>query len=152
MLLCVCGVPANIMAFLLFLRRPKDLPTRIYLFTTSVDAITCLTVTPTGYSLLTQTRQPGIFGYELFCQMWGVLWVIIPFLSVFLVSVLSITRTIVLRNPLCKVKKSHITYTIVVYAVYLFLRIIIPIINGSAYFIFSESDVYCWEGKQVSLS
>ena len=143
----VVGVPANLATLLYFTRQKKDLPTRLYLVLSFVDIITCLTVIPTGLSFA-MDRKPVMFGSDLFCQLWGILWVILPFLSVYLVCVLSISRTIILLNPLREVSKSAVTWSIGLYTAYLFLRIMFPIVNHSAHFVYSKADVYCWEGNQ----
>ena len=42
--------------------------------------------------LITGSREPVIFQLEGFCQSWGLVWDIVPFISVFLIAVLSISR------------------------------------------------------------
>ena len=148
--LCVLlGLPANISTLIYFIRQKKDLPTRLYLVLSLVDILTCFTLIPTGISFA-MDRQPVLFGNDLFCQLWGIVWVIVPFLSVYLVCVLSISRTITLLNPLGVVSKDAVTWSIGIYTSYLFLRIMVPVGNGSAHFIYSKSDVYCWEGSQAN--
>ena len=146
--LCVAvGLPANLSTLIYFSSHKKDLPTRLYLILSGVDIVTCVTVIPTGISFA-RGREPVLFGNDLFCQLWGIVWVVVPFLSVYLVCVLSISRTIIVLNPLRQVSKSAVTWSIVVYTSYLLLRILLPIVNHSAHFVYSRSDVYCWEGNQ----
>ena len=135
-LCAVLGVPANVCAFAYFIKQRKDLPTRLYMSIALVDIITCATVIPTGLSFAFD-RRPILFGNDMLCQLWGILWVIVPFLSVYLVTVLSISRTVMLRNPLQNVSKRLVTWSILIYSVYLFMRIFIPVLNHSAHFIYS---------------
>ena len=144
--LCMAvGVPGNIITLRHFLRQKKDLPTILYLLISSNDLTITSTLFPTALSLLS-SRRPGVFGLHVFCQWWGLLWTILPFISVFLVAVLSITRSLVLMRPLVEIKKRVVFIILGVYYSYIILRVMIPFSCGQSHFIYSRPDLYCWDG------
>ena len=106
--------------------------------------MSCSTVIPVAICFI-HDRQAVLFGYDVFCYSWGILWAIIPFMSVFLVAVLSITRTISLLNPLGVVDKGWVMGIIATYTAYIVLWSTLPVSFGYGKFKYTTSDVYCWE-------
>ena len=134
----------NIIALLHFQGHRKDLPTILYILIVIVDIFSCSTCLPIAVCYLND-RQPMWFGNTVFCHAWGILWAIIPFLSVFLVAVLSITRTISLINPLRKINMNQVFVVVAMYTSYLILWSFVPIIFKYGQFVYTASDTYCWE-------
>ena len=135
-ILCLCafsvGIIGNIAALIYFTSKRKDLPTLIYIVIASNDLLICITILPIAVSLINQ-RDYVLFQYTVVLVTWGVLWDILPYMSIFLISVLSITRTIKLLYPLKFINKSVVLAVIGVYELYLLLRTIIPFILGPKY-------------------
>ena len=142
------GVPGNVIALEYFLSTRKDVPTCIYIFVTITDMLICLTVIPVASSFVNQ-RKAMMFGEEIVCTVWGVVWKILPYFSVFLVCVLSITRSIILLRPLTKINKKLIVTIITLYVIYLITRTTLPLATHYSYFEYDEHDVYCSDVETV---
>ena len=102
MLSVVCfigGSVGNMVAFSYFLQQRKDNSTVIYILITAVDVVVSISQLPVGISYL-QDRKPGVFGNDLFCNVWHFMWQIMSRQSVALVAILSITRTLSILFPL----------------------------------------------------
>ena len=139
------GVPGNLVVIRHFSRQRKDLPTVLYLLISSNDLVITSTVLPSALSFVDH-RNPHLFGVKVFCQGWGLVWTILPFISVFLVSVLSITRTIMLTRPLVVISRRVVLGMVGLYYVYIVFRVLVPWLLGEIHFIYSRADVYCWDG------
>ena len=110
-------LPGNIFALKYFLSRKRDLPTQIYLLTSITDIIVCSTSFPVLVSFLYK-REPVMFSNQTFCALWGLLWDALPIFPVFLVLVLSISRTIIIVNPFAIIKKKIVMLVIAVYGAF----------------------------------
>ena len=104
-LYCVCfllGLVGNILSFTHFLKRRRDLPNTLYKVISATDIMTSVASLAVGVSFLS-SRQPGlIFGNEVLCYIWTYVWHITSRLSIFLVVVLSGSRTYYLMKPFHK--------------------------------------------------
>ena len=102
MLSVICfigGTLGNLVALSYFLHQRKDNSTVIYILITAVDVVVSVSQLPVGISYL-QDRKPGVFGNDLFCNVWHFVWQIMSRQSVALVAILSITRTLSILFPL----------------------------------------------------
>ena len=99
---CLCflvGTFGNIVSFLYFKSKKRDISNVIYMLITANDIVVSITVLPVGISFLTQ-GQPGlIFGNKYGCEAWEGVWRVAVSFSVFLVLCLCITRTISMLRP-----------------------------------------------------
>ena len=139
------GCPANLAVLHHFSQQRKDLPTCLYMCMNVADFVTCLTVLVTGICFA-NNRDPSLFGVDVVCQIWGGIWVVLPFLSVYLVCVLSVSRTLSLLFPLQRlVRRRYALGSVAVYLTYLTLRIVVPVLAGSIHFVYVRTDVYCWD-------
>eukprot|EP00116_Pleurobrachia_bachei_P005614 sb/3465876/ len=143
------GAPANLSALIFFIHQERGSQNKnffnvIYVWIALVDLLISATLPPVIVSFL-WNRSPAMFGSAVFCHLWGLLWETLPFLSVYLVGVMSLTRTFVLIKPLIKLKVGSLKVITIVYTVFLLLRSICPISIGAANFQYSYSDVYCYE-------
>ena len=109
------GTLGNIVSFLYFKSKKRDISSVIYMFITANDMMVSLTALPVAISFWSE-RRPGIFlGDKYGCIAWNASWrVSVPF-SVFLVLCLSITRTFSLVKPFAKQKIRYLIGAIVVY-------------------------------------
>ena len=145
----VVGTPANLSALIFFIHQEKGSQNKnffniIYVWIALIDLLISATLPPVIVSFL-WNRQPAWFGSAVFCHLWGLLWETLPFLSVYLVGVMSLTRTVVLIKPLIKLKLDALKGVTIAYTVFLLLRSVCPISIGAANFQYSYSDVYCYE-------
>ena len=114
------GTSSNIFAFRYFILKEKDVSTIIYICITVVDVIISFLTLPVGLSYL-NNRNPTLFVNTVFCEIWGYMWNIVQQVSVFLVSLLSITRTVRVVFPFHKITRELVIGIIIVYA---FLQLI----------------------------
>ena len=80
-----------------------------------------------------------LFASPIVCNFQGMLWEIAPRMSVFLVAVLSISRTISLLFPFRRIKKVHIVMPVVSYLILQTVQATIPYWFGAAYTYHNES-------------
>ena len=146
-ILIVCtavGVPGNLFALNYFVFEGRGIARRIYIIMTITDSLICSTSFPVVASFLNQ-RKPMIFGNPIFCTVWGSLWNILPYLSVCLIAMLSITRTMIFLNKGIMLSKNKIVIVIGIYTVFLTSDQIIPLILHFVQYKYAEYDGYCWE-------
>ena len=72
----------------------------MYTLITLVDAVVCLTLGAISDSSLASNRHGTLFSTPAFCWVWGFTWGVLSILSVFMISVLSVSRLILLLFPL----------------------------------------------------
>ena len=157
----VIGIPFNLIAIWYFLTQRKEIRkshplniyqhrTRIfnliYLFIVSNDLVILTSTFPVIEGFLTQ-RHPYIFSVHDFCTIWGMIWNIVPFFSVFLVLVLSVIRTVTLLYPKLHIRYSAVLATIYIYLGLLIARATVWVFIPGAEYTYSRSDQYCWEER-----
>ena len=72
---------------------------RIYQTISSVDLIVCISLFPVIEAFFRpHEEEPVLFGAPWFCYSWGLLWEVLPAISVFLVATLSISRLVLLLS------------------------------------------------------
>lgn len=104
----ILGAAGNIVSFIFFTtERVRSQNSRffkrIYQTINIVDLLICITLFPVidafiedpGYPEF-KINAPVLFGNDVFCTVWGLLWEILPSFSVYLVGVLSISRLVLL--------------------------------------------------------
>ena len=144
-LLClVLGVLGNTCTAVYFWNKKRDLPSYLYFFISLNDTITNLMVVPVVVSLW-NGRAEMLYGYPSLCVLLGMQIRIQASFSVFLVAVLSITRSIVLVRPFCSISTRAVLWIVLVYAVYLVLNQIVPFAAGLTSFVYTAEEVYCWD-------
>ena len=146
-LLTVCfviGTTGNIFAFCYFISSRRDLPTTIYILMTIVDFTASFTVFPVITELFSN-RMGLLQNYIVVCNIWGFIWSIIPYISVFLVLVLSIIRTFCLRNPFSSVSKKVPLVSCGLYTFILMLRVVITWASGYFKYEYYGPEKHCME-------
>ena len=145
---CLCffiGTIGNIISFLYFRSKKKDMSSVIYMFITANDIVVSIFVLPVGISFLSK-GQPGIiFGNKLKygCETWVGLWNITIFMSIFLVLCLCVTRTVSLLNPF---QQQKIRYFLIALVAYLMVNLaLIAILNSydNLHVVFSPINSCC---------
>ena len=116
-LIFLIGTLGNIVSFLYFKSKKRDISSVIYMLITANDIVVSITVLPVGISFLTQ-GQPGlIFGNKYGCEAWYHISNTALRLSMFLVLCLCITRTISMLVPFSRQKIKYVVITVVSYLV-----------------------------------
>ena len=131
----VIGVPGNVLAvahFVISYRESKQGTNQsvfnlLYSVIGVTDILICATLFP-NIQVFFNGRDSPLFQDSTFCVCWGFLWEILPFFSVFLVMVLSISRTKTLYHPLVKFSEGFASLVITLYIFVLSIKIISPIL------------------------
>ena len=123
---------------------------RLYLMVSTVDLLICSTVFPMIYVHLSG-RKAGAFGYEWFCYSWGVVWEVLPHLSVFLVAVLSFSRMLLILFPFRTFSTTPVLLTIALYILFILGRILIPILLKISTVTYISYISYCfiWQAEEL---
>ena len=146
------GIPGNLISLQYFITCARQNTTtgnktffnNLYILTSLTDLVICVTLPPVIVSFMYQ-RGEGWFACALFCQLWGVLWEMLPYISVFFVGIMSISRTAVLIKPLWQLNTRLQWILTVSYCIFLILRTVCPIWLNAATYEYVFSDVYCYE-------
>ena len=136
----VCGTLCNCLALTLFAKEfiaarntsdnNKFYFKYVYLVICVTDLLICISVFPVVDAFIEdpnypEFKTPILFRNHFFCNVWGLLWEILPSFSVFLVGVLSISRLILLLKPRFKF---GITLMCIVMATYVLLIFAVKLI------------------------
>ena len=137
------GTVGNIVSFLYFKAKKRDISSVIYILITANDLVVSVIIVPVGISLLSE-RSPGIvFGTSLSCKAWYYLWQIAVAQSIFLVLCLSITRTLSLIRPFRKQKIRYLLIAIVLNFLLILAITIVVHVQDGAWIGFSPSMSRC---------
>ena len=116
-LISLLGTLGNIVSFIYFKSKKKDISSFIYLLITANDIVVSITTLPVGISAL-EKGQPGIlFGNKYGCEVWYYVWTLAIKLSVFLVLCLCVTRTISMLRPFRRQSIKCFVFAVVMYMV-----------------------------------
>ena len=96
--LMIIGILGNIPAFLYFYRKWKRMPDMFYTMITAIDFCTSISMFPVIASLL-HNRSPILFENTIICTSWPVFFYLSVRVSMFLVMLMSISRTVALIFP-----------------------------------------------------
>ena len=108
------GTLGNIISFLYFRSKKRDMSSVTYMLITATDTIISMTVCPVGVSFLSG-REPGLFfGNDVICTIWWHIWETALRLSIFLVACMSVTRTIALLKPFYSQKTRYMILAVVI--------------------------------------
>ena len=143
---CLCfllGTVGNIVSFLYFKAKKRDISSVIYILITANDLVVSVIIVPVGISWLSE-RSPGIvFGTSLSCKAWAYLWGIAVLYSIFLVLCLSITRTVSLIRPFQQQEIRHLLTALVSYFLLILALLIGLHVQKGIEVRFSPSTLYC---------
>lgn len=132
---CFCflsGTVGNFAAFCFFKFSKSNVPHSIYKIITTTDFYISLCIFPVGMCYF-MDRSPGIlFGTRITCYFWGYTWTIAGRLSVFLVVVLSSTRTCLVLKPFFPVRIFVVIGSIVGYFLFILIQMVLiqVLMNG----------------------
>ena len=130
--LMIIGILGNIPAFLYFCRKWKRTPDMFYTMITAIDFCTSISTFPVIASLL-HNRSPILFDSTIICTSWPVFFYLSVRVSMFLVMLMSISRTIALIFPFYDIHRHDNK----IYPVTLFYSLALLVIDA-VYLIFEE--------------
>ena len=113
---CLVGNTTSLLYF--WGRKRKSVHNMLYLIITSVDISAGLSAIFTSAALFNR-REPGLLGNTLFCTQWFIVVTFACRMSMFLVVLISVTRTINIVFPFFKVQYLHLVYSVLVYGAWL---------------------------------
>ena len=143
MMMCfIFGTLGNFFSFLYFMQKVKKTPALIYTMITINDIVISVFMFPMALSYFSD-RQPLLFSSDFFCNMWGVLWLVIFRLSVYFVVLMSVSRTLCMMFPFQKIRSSTIITVTVFYTVILLLQALVPFWYNHS-FVFNQACVQCF--------
>ena len=117
----VLGLLGNFLSHLFFRSKSRDLSSILYQLITLTDFLISSLILPCGVCFL-RGRDPGFYSDPVFCKVWSILWYIAARLSVFLVVVLTVSRTVSIIRPLRAVSRKWVIFSIAIYFSYLLLQ------------------------------
>ena len=140
-MLAICllfGTIFNLLALIYFtnISGRKSLAEKLYTVVSAVDLCTCLSQTPVMLSLLTGGRDPVFFDNQLFCAAWVIVFEYLQRCSIFLVMLLSITRTIAITFPFYKIRSKMAMFSLLPYTCIMATSLIVGIICFNQTFIY----------------
>ena len=139
----VFGTLGNLAAFTFFKFSTENVPHTIYKIITLADMYICACVLPVGACYLME-RSPGIvFGNGVMCHIWGYIWNICGRMSIFLVVVLSTTRTLTILRPFYLLKIKAVVAAILVYILLLLTQLLVMDFFQGAHIKFDEHYADC---------
>eukprot|EP00116_Pleurobrachia_bachei_P003923 sb/3464185/ len=142
----VIGCPGNVLSAQFFAGKTrKDLVTRLYITICVVDSVSCIFNLPVAVSLFAG-RRPLWFQYKALCILWESVSLLQTKLSIFLVLILSATRTIAIVKPFYTVRKWAVLVAVVGYPLLLISGLLFAVINSTTRerFRYSWDGVYCY--------
>jgi hypothetical protein len=128
----------------------RDFSTLLYTIVCGVDVCTCVVHLPVMIALY-NNRKPGIFGEDLFCVPWILVFSYLQKMSMFLVMLLSVSRTVTLFYLRYKIKKKLLIAAFLSYTAFMLLWRILTFVFGRStqWFGYFEFDVYCYADQKV---
>lgn len=141
------GVPSNTISLLYFYSgKRNDFSSFIYTLVCSIDICTCAVQLPVIIALY-NTRKPGVFGNSLFCGGWTVVFYFLQLMSMFLVMLISVSRSIKLLFLQYKVKEKFLLVSFLLYSGFIIIRFALMLFFGGIgegnIFGYSRPSVYC---------
>ena len=139
--LAVCllvGTTGNILSLGYFFSTKRNtLAEKLYTMVCSIDCCTCIIHIPVMILLL-ENRQPGIiFNHFEVCGIWAVVFDFLQGASMFLVMLISLTRTISITFPFVKLHKRSVIWSFFVFCGFFFGSVTLYLIfsnpHSSAY-------------------
>ena len=147
MLCLVLGLPGNIISLSYFLSKERcDLATFLYRSICCVDLFTCFLPLPVLLSLF-NLREPVWFDHHTFCVGWAIIFTFIQQISIFLVLLLSVTRTYNIVRPFIPISKRTVGVCIVGFVIFRVAHEtcfnLMPGYFGTTY-LYTRGTVYCY--------
>ena len=123
------GTLGNVVSFVYFISKKRDISNVIYIMITGNDFVISLMMLPMGISYLSM-RRPGIFfGSDFGCDVWHFLWNLSLQFSIFLTICLSVCRTISLFDHFRRQKIRSLIIAVVIFLTVSIAKMIVSYIT-----------------------
>ena len=141
----VVGLPGNLLSLIYFYSANKRDSSLIYKMVSTIDICTCVVHLPVMMALY-NARQPGLFENMTFCVTWVILYNYLQLMSMFLVMLLSVSRTISLLFLHYKIKKQCLIGAFLAYSSFLVVWYIIAHVSRHSEKLYGYDNftVYCY--------
>ena len=128
------GLPLNLTMLTYFFTYTgkRTLSFMLYVLICVVDITIISCHFPTTLSYLND-RNPLLFGSDLFCSIWGLIWNTAMRVSVFIISVLCVSRMMAVVFPLRKIPRLLPTSLISIYTLLILIQSSVPFWFGGLY-------------------
>jgi hypothetical protein len=142
------GLPLNLMMLTYFFTYAgkRTLSFLLYSLICVVDIFIISSHIPTTASYLGD-RSPLMFGSDIFCSIWGLVWNTAMRVSVFIIAVLCVSRMIAVVFPLRKLKRLIPIAIISVYALLISVQSSVPFWFGGGY-LYDKYGVTCYDRNE----
>ena len=136
----IFGTTSNLLALIYFIRiKSKSLAEKLYTTISFFDFNTSIVQTPVMISLLCN-REPVLFLSRVVCGVWIILFEYLQRASIFLIVLLSVTRTLAIVRPFAVIKERAVMVSIIPYSILLLADVIVgmsaPQIDQTFFYLF----------------
>ena len=140
------GLPGNIITLLYFYSaKRKDFSSLMYTIVCGIDICTCIVHLPVMVGLYSG-RRAGLFEKTIFCVAWSVVFYYLQRMSMFLVMLLSLSRSIKLIFLQYKIRKKYLIASFFLYTLYTaFWNVVVELFGGkNKYYAYSNIAGFCY--------
>ena len=121
----IFGSLANIFALIYFSKiKKKTLCEKFYTIISSLDLCTTIAQSPVMLSMWTQ-REPYLFNSRALCGVWIAVFEYLQRMSIYLIVLLSVTRTLAIVRPFIVIRERAVLMTLVPYSLLLLSDLIV---------------------------
>ena len=139
------GTIGNALTLFYFLsRKSMNASFVLYIGINISDLCICLLMFPVGISGMLEGGE-GWFTDSVYCPLWGLLWAISIRMSVYIIGILSISRTLSHLRPLHPIKIHVILQLIGWYFFILILQSSLPFFYNKSYYFSRDSTMCLWQ-------
>lgn len=136
----VFGTTSNVLALVYFVRiTSKSLAEKLYSAISFFDLTISIVQTPVMISLLCN-REPMMFLSRAVCGIWIVLFEYLQRISIYMIVLLSVTRTLAIVRPFAEIKERVVMISVIPYSLFLLADVLIgvstPQIDQTFYYLF----------------
>ena len=131
--------------------KTKTLAEKLYTMISGVDLCTSIAQTPVILTLL-NLRLPFAFSSRVFCGVWIFVFEYLQRVSIYLIVLLSVTRTIAIVLPFTIIREAAVLFTLIPYSVILLSDIVIGLIFFEQAFYYGQDYTYPIKGYNQNKS
>ena len=137
------GLPGNCLAFKYFIRTEKlKLADLLYAIACVIDICSSIIHLPVAVNLFSK-RRPGAFTSIIFCSMWYFILLLLQQMSMFVVMLISLSRSIIIVCPFYKVSRKVVLLAILVFCLYHCAWNVLWFLSGADQMHYSHTAGYC---------
>ena len=144
----ILGTILNTLTLSYFISRKNlSVSTILYIAFNTSDLLVCVLMMAVGVSNLRydKANPAGWFGNDIYCTIWGILWSISIRMSVYVIGILSISRTLSHMRPFKPISKKFIVHLLGWYLFLLTAQSFLPFLYHKGYYYNNDSASCVWE-------